>query len=110
VPYSDCRGRNETLRVYSTEEILTEKLCALLARTEPRDLHDVHYMLSYRLVDAEAVALRLGEKMTYPGLNPANETAFAAGRKPNEGALHLARGCGILGTELGAMVKISTKV
>jgi uncharacterized protein len=71
VPYSDCRGRNETLCVYSPEEILTEKLCALLARTEPRDLHDIHYMLTYRLVDAEAVAFRLGEKMAYKQLDPA---------------------------------------
>jgi len=70
-PYSDCRGRTETLRVYSPEEILAEKLCALLARTEPRDLYDVHYLLTHRLADAEAVSFQLSEKMAHKGLNPA---------------------------------------
>ena len=41
-PYSDCRDRTEILLVYSPEEILAEKLCAPLGRTEPRDLFDVH--------------------------------------------------------------------
>jgi predicted nucleotidyltransferase component of viral defense system len=71
VPYSDCRERVETLRVYSPEEILAEKLCALLARTEPRDLYDVHYLLTHRLADAEAVFFQLSEKMDHKGLNPA---------------------------------------
>jgi predicted nucleotidyltransferase component of viral defense system len=44
----DCRSRNQTLRVYSPEEIRAEKLCALLGRTEPRDLYDVHYILCPR--------------------------------------------------------------
>ncbi len=71
VPYTDCRGRAETLHVYSPEEILAEKLCALLGRTEPRDLYDVHYMFTHRLADAEAVSYRLGEKMAYKELDPA---------------------------------------
>jgi len=71
VPYSDCRGRAETLRVYSPEEILAEKLCALLGRTEPRDLYDVHYILVHRLADAEAVSFQLNEKMAHKGLDPA---------------------------------------
>ena len=71
VPYSDCRGRAETLRVYTPEEIMAEKLCALLGRTEPRDLYDVHYLLGHRMVDAEAVSFRLGEKMAHKGVDPA---------------------------------------
>jgi predicted nucleotidyltransferase component of viral defense system len=70
-PYSDCRGRTETLLVYTPEEILAEKLCALLGRTEPRDLYDVHYMLTQRLADAVAVSFRIGEKMAHKGLDPA---------------------------------------
>ncbi len=70
VPYSDCRGRAETLHVYSPEEILAEKLCALLGRTEPRDLYDIHYMLAHHLVDAEVVSFRLGEKMAHKGVDP----------------------------------------
>ena len=71
LPYSDCRGRTETLRVYSPEEILAEKLCALLGRTEPRDLYDLHHMLTYRLADPIALSFRLGEKMAHKGLDPA---------------------------------------
>jgi predicted nucleotidyltransferase component of viral defense system len=82
VPYSDCRERSETLTAYSPEEILAEKLCALLGRTEPRDLYDVHHMLSYRLADAEAVSFRLAEKMAHKGLNP-TVLADALTRKQN---------------------------
>jgi predicted nucleotidyltransferase component of viral defense system len=69
VPYSDCRGRTEILCVYSPEEILTEKLCALLGRTEPRDLYDIHYILTHRLADAEAVSFQVGEKIAHKGLD-----------------------------------------
>jgi len=69
VPYSDCRDRTETLCVYSPEEILTEKLCALLGRTEPRDLYDIHYIFTHRLADAEAVSFQVGAKMAHKGLD-----------------------------------------
>jgi predicted nucleotidyltransferase component of viral defense system len=65
VPYSDCRSRNQTLRVYAPEEILAEKLCALLGRTKPRDLYDVHYILEHSLADARAVGQRVDEKMAH---------------------------------------------
>jgi predicted nucleotidyltransferase component of viral defense system len=68
-PYSDCQIRAETLLVYSPEEILAEKLCALLGRTEPRDLFDVHYMLTNQLADLEAVSFRLSAKMAHKGLD-----------------------------------------
>lgn len=71
LPYSDCQERTETLRVYSLEEILAEKLCALVGRTEPRDLYDIHYLLTGQLVDAEIVSFRLGEKMAHKGLDQA---------------------------------------
>lgn len=71
VPYSDCQGRTDTLHVYSLKEILAEKLCALLGRTEPRDLYDIHYMLAHGLVDVEAVSLGLEEKMGRKEVDPA---------------------------------------
>lgn len=70
-PYSDCQVWTKTLRVYSPEEILAEKLCALQGRTEPRDLYDVHYMLTHRLADVDQVAFRLDEKMAHNRLDPA---------------------------------------
>jgi len=69
-PYSDCQDRTETILVYSMEEILVEKLCALLGRTEPRDLYDIHYILTCRLADAETASFRLAEKMAHKGLDP----------------------------------------
>lgn len=79
--YSDCQGRSEALCVYSPEEILAEKLCALLGRTEPRDLYDVHYILTHQLADAQIVAFHLGKKMSHKGLDPvALESALARKR------------------------------
>jgi len=54
-PYSDCGGRHDLLNVYSMEEILTEKIRSLITRSEPRDLFDVHYILSSKLADIETV-------------------------------------------------------
>lgn len=67
-PYSDCQQRLETLCVYSPEEILVEKLCALLGRTEPRDLYDIHYIFEHDLADIETVSYKIGDKMALKGL------------------------------------------
>ncbi len=45
-PYSDSKDLERKITVYSLEEILTEKLCALAGRTEPRDLFDTHFLLA----------------------------------------------------------------
>ena len=66
--YSDCQGRSAELGVYSLEEILAEKLRSLLSRTEPRDLYDVHYLLTNRLVDIENVVYRAEAKFEAKGL------------------------------------------
>ena len=55
-PYSDSEGLNRKLKVYSLEEVLTEKLCALIGRTEPRDLYDLHYLFDFGHLDYRAVA------------------------------------------------------
>jgi predicted nucleotidyltransferase component of viral defense system len=67
--YSDCEGRTIPLAAYALEEILAEKLRSLLTRTEPRDLYDVHYLLSNQLADAEQVAYHLSAKFGLKGLN-----------------------------------------
>jgi len=53
--YSDLQNRESVLQVYSPEEILVEKLRSLLTRTEPRDLYDVHYMLTSQIVDVDTM-------------------------------------------------------
>lgn len=66
-PYSDLKGREALLPVYSLEEILAEKLRSLLTRAEPRDLYDIHYILDHQLVDVEEMKFRMTEKFTAKG-------------------------------------------
>ena len=66
-PYSDLKGREALLPVYSLEEILAEKLRSLLTRAEPRDLYDIHYLLDHQLVDVEEMKFRMTEKFTAKG-------------------------------------------
>lgn len=44
--YSDIEKRK--IPTYSLEEILVEKLCAIIGRTEPRDIYDAHFLLGLR--------------------------------------------------------------
>jgi len=67
--YSDCQGRSAELMVYSLEEILAEKLRSLLTRTEPRDLYDVHYLLTNQLVDIESVVFGAKPKFDAKGFD-----------------------------------------
>lgn len=54
--YSDA-DESKTFSTYSLEEILTEKLCAIIGRTEPRDVYDAAFLFGqdldfYRIPDA----------------------------------------------------------
>jgi len=66
--YSDCKARQAKLVVYSLEEILVEKLRSLLTRTEPRDLYDIHYLLTNRMVDVEQMSFSAAPKFEAKGL------------------------------------------
>lgn len=66
--YSDCQARQATLLVYSMKEIVIEKMRSLLTRTEPRDLYDVHYILTNRMVDVEDVSFHAPPKFKAKGL------------------------------------------
>ncbi|MBN1954818.1 MAG: nucleotidyl transferase AbiEii/AbiGii toxin family protein [Anaerolineae bacterium] len=68
-PYSDYPA-NATLLAYSLEEILTEKLCALIGRTEPRDLYDVYWLLERGDVKPEFLAADLAAKCQHKGQDP----------------------------------------
>jgi predicted nucleotidyltransferase component of viral defense system len=62
--YSDRLERGDTLQVYAMKEILIEKLRSLLSRTEPRDLFDVHFILTNQLVNIEEVSFYCPEKFS----------------------------------------------
>lgn len=55
-PYSDCKDLSKRLKTYSLEEVLAEKLCALISRTEPRDLYNVHRLLELGGLDYQSIA------------------------------------------------------
>lgn len=58
--YSDATEKK--ILTYSLEEILTEKLCALIGRTEPRDLYDTHFLLNRGDLDYYAIKQSFIEK------------------------------------------------
>ena len=59
-----------TLPTYSLEEILIEKLCALMGRTEPRDLYDVYQLFQWGDVDFSILPYNFAVKCRHKGQNP----------------------------------------
>ena len=58
------------LPTYTLEEILTEKLCALLGRTEPRDLYDVYWLFKSGDVDQTFLPANFSAKCRHKGKDP----------------------------------------
>lgn len=69
-PYSDYPS-SVALYAYSLEEVLIEKLCALIGRTEPRDLYDVYWLLEQGDVDLVFVPATFATKCQHKGQDPA---------------------------------------
>jgi uncharacterized protein len=67
-PYSDYPA-DAALSVYTLEEILTEKLCALMGRTEPRDLYDVYSLFEQGDLDLQLVPEGFAAKSKHKGQN-----------------------------------------
>lgn len=68
-PYSDAPAEPLLLPTYRLEEMLGEKLRALLRRSYPRDLYDVWYLLTHHALSVDRSVLRrvLEEKCRYKG-------------------------------------------
>lgn len=78
--YSDRVGK-ETL-VYSLEEVLTEKLCAIIGRTEPRDVYDAHYLLRLSDIDFYLIAQAFREKAAAKNVDPARLATALSRKRP----------------------------
>ena len=65
--YSDAVERR--IKTYSLEEILVEKLCAIIGRTEPRDVYDINFLFGQNL-DFLTVPNALIEKAEFKGIDP----------------------------------------
>ena len=64
--FSDAIKKN--IKVYSLEEILVEKLCAMVSRTEPRDIYDVDFLFKQEL-DFGSLPSALIEKAIFKGID-----------------------------------------
>lgn len=67
-PYSDAAEGK--LNSYSLEEILTEKLCAVIGRTEPRDIYDIYCLLGLEEIDLFSIPVAFREKAEFKGIDP----------------------------------------
>lgn len=68
--YSDFET-DAKIRVYSLEEVVIEKICALLhpARSEPRDLYDVWYILKETGLNLPHLTADVAEKFEFKNLS-----------------------------------------
>ena len=79
-PYSDYPTGVTTL-TYTLEEILTEKLCALMGRTEPRDLYDVYWLFEWGNVDLSFFPSDFAAKCRHKGYEPSRLSKALAGKE-----------------------------
>ncbi len=89
-PYSDYPP-DVTLPTYTLKEILTEKLCALLQRTEPRDLYDVYWLFEWGDVDQTFLASSFAAKCEHKGQDPTRLGRVLIDREATFGELWTSR-------------------
>jgi len=70
-PYSDCQGIKKRLKTYALEEVLIEKLCALISRTEPRDLYDAYHLFNIGSLNYGEIAEGFRVKAESKKIDPA---------------------------------------
>jgi uncharacterized protein len=61
---------NFSLQCYPLEEVLIEKMCALMGRTEPRDLYDLWYLLEIAKLESMDYWREFTQKAHHKGHNP----------------------------------------
>ena len=68
--YSDLLHQDFSLQCYPLEEIIVEKLVALIGRTQPRDLYDIWYLLEENVVQLEFLKTEFADKARHKGHQP----------------------------------------
>jgi predicted nucleotidyltransferase component of viral defense system len=79
-PYSDY-PRDVRLQTYTINEILAEKLCALMGRTEPRDLYDLCWVLETCEIDPVFLSHDFVEKAAHKGHDAARVDEVLLGKE-----------------------------
>ncbi|NQY11768.1 MAG: nucleotidyl transferase AbiEii/AbiGii toxin family protein [Flavobacteriales bacterium] len=69
--YSDIEDEF-IIRSYGLEEVVIEKMAALMGRTEPRDLYDFDYLTNIEQIAIQDVYYEFERKANHKGLNPNN--------------------------------------
>lgn len=69
-PYSDLK--EHSIRCYTMEEVLVEKLRSVMQRMEPRDLYDIWYLLEVRKIDLAFLENEFRSKCEHMGKDPRN--------------------------------------
>jgi predicted nucleotidyltransferase component of viral defense system len=70
IHYSDLKAFE--ILCYPLEEVLIEKMCALMGRTQPRDLYDFWYLLEYDKMDIKYSWPEFERKAKNKGHDPAS--------------------------------------
>lgn len=79
-PYTDAV--NKKMVTYALEETLVEKLCAVIGRTEPRDVYDAHFLFELREIDFHSIPEAFREKAASKGIDPSRLHDVLAQREP----------------------------
>jgi predicted nucleotidyltransferase component of viral defense system len=70
VEYSDLEAEDITITSYSLEEIVIEKMVALMGRTIPRDLYDFEYLTANEGIELRDVFIEFQRKAEHKGHDP----------------------------------------
>jgi predicted nucleotidyltransferase component of viral defense system len=69
--YSDLEAEGEvTILSYSLEEIVIEKMAALMGRTIPRDIYDFEYLTNAEGIELQDVFIEFQQKAEHKGQDP----------------------------------------
>lgn len=80
--YSDLAEENEvTIQCYGLEEIVIEKMAALMGRTLPRDLYDFEYLTNTEGVELKDVYHEFQSKAEHKGHKPAEFILKVTGKE-----------------------------
>ena len=80
--YSDLAEENEiTIQNYGLEEIVIEKMAALMGRTIPRDLYDFEYITNTEGVELQDVFYEFQRKAKHKGHDPSRFKEKVIGKK-----------------------------
>jgi predicted nucleotidyltransferase component of viral defense system len=81
-PYSDLEEEGEIkIQSYGLEEIVIEKMAALMGRTIPRDLYDFEYLTNTSGIELQDVFYEFQRKARNKGHNPGEFVQKVTGKE-----------------------------